>query len=136
MLPLQNTASAHEVEAEDPAFLESLTNNSNTSWTSILRRIQFKLDTGAEVSGISETTYHKPDKTPLQKPSRSLQGPAGQLLTVLGQFIRRVSYAKRSSNEVIFVVYGLKNNLLGFPAIKNLCLIKKVDSTTTTTTVI
>ena len=133
-------ASAHEVEAEDPAFLGTLTNNSNTSWSSTLRiagkRIQFKLDTGAEVTAISETTYHKLGKIPIQKPSRSLQGPAGQSLTVLGQFTRRVSHSKRSSNEVIFVVRGLKNNLLGFPAIKNLHLIKKVDSTTTTTTAI
>lgn len=134
-------ASAQEVEAEDPAFLGALTNNnSDTSWTSNLRiagrRIQFKLDTGAEVTAISETTYHKLDKIPLRKSSRPLQGPAGQSLTVLGQFTRRVSYAKRSSNEVIFVVRGLKNNLLGLPAIQNLHLIKKVDSTTTTTTAI
>ena len=133
-------ASAHEVEAEDPAFLGALINSSDNSWTSILRiagkRIQFKLDTGAEVTAISETTYHKLDKIPLQKSSRSLQGPAGQSLTVLGQFTRRVSYAKRSSNEVIFVVCGLKNNLLGLPAIQNLRLVKKVDSTTSTTTAI
>ena len=105
-------ASAHEVEAEDPAF--------DISWTSNLRiagrRIQFKLDTGAELTAISEATYHKLDKIPLQKSSRSLQGPAGQSLTILGQFTRRVSYTKRSSNEVIFLVHGLKNNLLGLPA--------------------
>ena len=126
-------ASAHEVEAEDPAFLGALINSSDNSWTSNLRiagkRIQFKLDTGAEVTAISETTYHKLDKIPLQKSSRSLQGPAGQSLTVLGQFTRRVSYAKRPNNEVIFVVRGLKNNLLGLPAIQNLRLVKKVDST-------
>ena len=80
-------ASAHEVEAEDPAFLGALINSSDNSWTSNLRiagkRVQFKLDTGAEVTAISETTYHKLDKIPLQKSSRSLQGPAGQSLTVL-----------------------------------------------------
>ena len=118
-------ASAHEVEAEDPAFLGALTNNnSDTSWTSNLRiagrRIQFKLDTGAEVTVISGTTYHKLDKIPLRKSSRPLQGPTGQSLTVLGQFTRRVSYTKISSNEVIFVVRGLKNNLLGLPAIPEL----------------
>lgn len=133
-------ASAHEVEAQETAFLGTLTSNGDTSWTSTLRiagkRIQFKLDTGAEVTAISESTYQKLSKIPLQKPSRSLQGPAGQSLTVLGQFTRRISHAKRSSNEVIFVVRGLKNNLLGFPAIKNLCLINKIDSTTTTTATI
>ena len=122
-------SSAHEVEAEDPAFLGALINNSDISWTSNLRiagrRIQFKLDTGAKVTTISETTYYKLE---------SLQGLAGQSLTVLGQFTRRVSYAKRSSKEIIFVVRGLKNNLLGLPAIHNLHLIKQVHSTTTTTT--
>ena len=43
-------ASAHEVEAEDPAFLGVLQGNSDSSWTSTLRiagkRIQFKLDMG------------------------------------------------------------------------------------------
>ena len=83
-------ASAHEVEAEDPAFLGTLINDSNTSNLRIAgRRIQFKLDTGAEVTVISETTYDKLDKIPLQKSSRSRQGPAGQSLTVLGQFTKR-----------------------------------------------
>ena len=56
-------ASAHEVEAEDPAFLGALINSSDNSWTSNLRiagkRIQFKLNPGAGVTVISETTYTK-----------------------------------------------------------------------------
>ena len=74
-------ASAHEVEAEDSAFLGVLTGNGDTSRTSMLKiagmRIEFKLDTGAEVTTISETTYHKLDKIPLQKATRCFQGPAG-----------------------------------------------------------
>ena len=112
-------ASAHEVEAEDPAFLGALINNSDNSWTNNLRiagrRIQVKLDMGAKLTAISETIYHNLDKIPPQKSSRSLQG--SQSLTLLGQFTRRVSYAKRSSTEVIFVVCDLKNNLLRLPAI-------------------
>lgn len=52
--------SACEVEADDQG---TLTNNSDASWTSTLKiagkRIQFKLDTGAEVTAISEATYNK-----------------------------------------------------------------------------
>ena len=52
-------ASANEVQAEDLAFLGALINNSDVSWTSNLkiagRRIQFKLDTEAEVTAIFET---------------------------------------------------------------------------------
>ena len=39
--------------------------------------------------------------------------------------------SKTSSNEVVYVVQGLKCNLLGFPAIQNLRLIQWVDSVTT-----
>ena len=86
------------------------------------------------MTAISESAYQKLSKIPLQKPSKSLQGPAGESLTVLGQFTRRITFAKRSSNERIFIVRGLKNNLLGFPAIKNLHIINKIDLMTTTPT--
>ena len=33
---------------------------------------------------------------------------------------------------ILIVVQGLKNNLLGFPAIQNLCLIKQADSVSAT----
>ena len=36
--------------------------------------------------------------------------------------------SQSSSNEVIFVVQGLKSNLLEFPAIQNLGLIKQLNS--------
>ena len=64
-------ASAHEVEAEDPAFLGVLQGTNDSSWTSTLRiagkRIHFKLDTGAEVTAISETTYYRWTKSPYRE---------------------------------------------------------------------
>ena len=62
----------------------------------------------------------------LQKAIRPLQGPAGQPLKVLGQFTSHTQ-TKSSTSEMIYVVQGLKSNLLGFPAIQNLRLIHRVD---------
>ena len=86
---------------QDSAFLGSLSGDNETadSWTTTLRvagrRIQFKLDTGAEVTAISESTYQKLGHIRLQKSSRSLFGPAGQSLTVLGQFMKEIAHRKK-----------------------------------------
>ena len=132
-------ASARVVEADqESAFLGSVTEQNQVQWTTTLRiarkNVRFKLDTGAEVTAISEATYRTLGRIKLYPPKRSLQGPSGQKLTVLGQFTRKISHTKRVSEEVIFVVRGLSNNLLGLPAIQNLRLIRKIDSTTTTPT--
>ena len=47
--------------------------------------ISFKLDTGAEVTAITEKSYQSLGKPQLSKPSRVLCGPARQPLEVLGQ---------------------------------------------------
>ena len=129
-------ASANSMESQqDSAFLGSVSADNETSWTTTLRvaggRIDFKLDTGAEVTAISEKTYRTLGRLKLQQPSRPLLGPVGQSLTVLGHFTKKIAYRKKSARQTIFVVRGLRNNLLGFPAIKSLRLLKKVESMTT-----
>ena len=126
-----------EAHSQDAAFLGPVETENQSTWTSTLRMagedIQFKLDTGAEVTAVSEATYRKLRRVYLQKANRPLLGPAGQPLKVLGQFTKKVTHKKSkiSSNEVVYVVQGLKSNLLGFPAIQNLRLIQRVDSVTT-----
>ena len=130
---------AASTNSMESAFLGSVSTDNETSWTTTLRvtgkRIQFKLDTGAEVTAISENTYRTLGRIKLQQPTRSLLGPVGQSLTVLGQFTTKIALRKRSARQTIFVVRGLKNDLLGFPAIKSLHLLKKVDSMTTLKTI-
>ena len=46
----------------------------------------FKIDTGAEVSAISETAFDRLPNVKLEKCSRKLYGPAMSPLYVLGQF--------------------------------------------------
>ena len=66
----------------------------------------FKLDTGAEVTAVSQETHQRLGKPPLQTPEKLLCGPSGQPLPVK----------------------GLKTNLLGLPAITVLDLAVRVDS--------
>ena len=55
----------------DAAFLGPVTAESESTWTRTLRvagkKIQFKLDTGAEVTAVTEATYHVLGRVNLQK---------------------------------------------------------------------
>jgi len=73
----------------DTAFLDAVTSDSHTaSWTSTIMveetNCNFKLDTGAEATAITEDTYKLLPNVVLQKPMKILQGPAKQCLEVLG----------------------------------------------------
>lgn len=89
----------------------------------------FKLDTGAEVSAISEQTYQHIGEPELHTP---LSGPSQQPLEVLGQFVGTLTHNSNVSKQKVFVVKHLKTNLLGLPAIKALHLAARVDTTSAT----
>ena len=67
-----------------------MTGNQNLSWKEEVytnkHPIQLRLDTGAEVTAISETAFANIKNSQLQKASRVLLGPAQKKLEVLGQF--------------------------------------------------
>ena len=117
----------------DAAFLGAVSSEQDTAWTCTLlideKEISFKLDTGAEVTAISEETYRTLGGKPLEKPSKALYGPTCQSLKVLGQFTGTLEHQKHSSPQTIFVVHGLKTNLLGLPAITSLELLQRVNAT-------
>jgi NTP pyrophosphatase (non-canonical NTP hydrolase) len=87
----------------------------------------FKIDTGAEVTAISEKAYHHIGSSPLQTSSIALNGPAKHSLEVMGQFTGTLQYKKRSSRETIYVIRGLQSNLLGLPAISSLKLALRIN---------
>ena len=128
-------ASTGEVEAEEEgaAFLGTLSSGSSSSWRSTVslndKAVEFKLDTGAEVTAVSEETYKRVYGKRLQRSMRVLYGPSYQSLQVLGQFRGRLTVKNLSRQETIFVVRGLKNNLLGLPALTALKLVQRVEST-------
>ena len=92
--------------------------------------VNFKLDTGAEVTAISERVYETlADPMPLEQ---TLFGPGRTPLHVIGQFSSMFTYNGRTSQHTVFVIKGLRNNLLGFPAITALNMAVRVDTIQTT----
>ena len=64
----------------------------------------------------------------LQKPTKILYGPARHTLDILGQFMTTLKHEQHTSLQPVFVIRGLKNNLLGLPAIIALQLICRASS--------
>ena len=87
------------------------------------------MDTGAEVTVIAEATWNSLDSAkPLQQPDVSLCGPDCTQLKILGKIPLDLAYNGTSCTQPVYVVQNLKNNLLGFPAIKALSLLSHVES--------
>ena len=129
-------ASATHEMSLDTTFLDTVTKKegkSSKSWfTDLLlegQEISFKLDTGTEVTAISEQAYRSMKGTALEKPSKALYGPAHHALDVQGQFTASLVHREHSTSQTIFVVRGLKTNLLGLPAIRSLELLQMVAAT-------
>ena len=91
------------------------------------QEVEFKLDTGAEVTVISEATLSTLSDVQLKKPTKALYGPTKSPLKVIGQFTGCFQYQTTSCKFHIFVVKDLKINLLGLSAITALNLIARVQ---------
>ena len=132
------TKQVSEVSSEsllDTAFLDMVTAKQTSAWFATLtlneRETHFKLDTGAEVTAISEETYLNIRKPQLTAPEKTLYGPSRQPLKTLGQFWGNLSHKGKAVQQRVYVVDGLKTNLLGLPAISALGLAVRVDATET-----
>ena len=105
----------------DDNFLGAVDSKQKTQWLTEVNvndvMVTFNIDTGAEVSAISETTLKQLQPVQLKKPSRNLNGPAMSCLEVMGQFTANLIYKHTSCKQTVFVVKDLKQNLLGLPAI-------------------
>ena len=129
----KGVAAASELQTEDLAFLGALAAEGNSTWRSTVNLngtdIQFKLDTGAEVTAVSAQTCKALGLMgKLQAAGKVLYGPSRQSLRVIGQFPGELRYKEHTYSETIFVVRGLKNDLLGLPALDALQLVKKVEA--------
>ena len=123
-----------EVEGDvDAAFLGELGSTQTTAWLTTLNlnghSTQFKLDTGAEVTAISEKTYKALQRPQTSAPMKTLYGPSRQPLHCIGHFLGKFCCKGKTSTQSVFVVRGLKTNLLGLPAITALKLAARVDAT-------
>ena len=119
-------------DALGTAFLGTVgVSNSDRAWFSYIRlgdkEIQFKLDTGAEVTAISEKVFQTLPNILLQRPVKWLYGPNRKALQVIGQFECTLSVNHRSTSQTVFVVRELRNNLIGLPAIEALQPVTRIE---------
>ena len=116
-----NQHSVHSETSIDTAFLDVMTGTDQSSWTVEIsltnHLIQFKLDTGAEVTTVSDQVFSSLCNIKLQKTSKVLLGPARQKLEAIGQFDGHFVHKGETCQHTVFVVKGLKTNLLGLPTI-------------------
>eukprot|EP00731_Ephydatia_muelleri_P015748 Em0009g172a len=109
---------------------------SSETWRVKLRlcgqMLEFKLDTGAEVSAISDAAFKTLRGSKLKSPKKTLYGPARTPLKVIGQLEWELSHQGKTTNQPVYVVKDLKTNLLGLPAILALDLVARVEETVET----
>ena len=128
-----------KVECDDDVFIATVDGHvpvvdaGENPWTVTIDintvPVQFKIDTGADVSVISELTFQGLSRVDLQPTRRSLTGPSQLPLPVCGQSTSLLEHGnKEVEEEKIFVVKGLKTALIGCPAIEALSLVARVNS--------
>ena len=90
--------------------------------------IEFKIDTGADVSVISESVFKQVQGVSLQSAAIPLSGAGQQSLLVLGKFTGTLTHQASVIKEEIFVVEKLQKALLGKPATEALNLVARVNA--------
>jgi hypothetical protein len=88
---------------------------------------QFKIDTGADSSVVPKYVFKKLKNIKLVKADKILFGPGQKQLQVIGKFKCELKAKSAKSNQELYVVKGLRNSLLGRPAIQSLGLLLKSD---------
>ena len=121
------------MEAEDVAFLDNVSpGKQETIWLATVdlngKQTPFKLDTGAEVTAISDGTHERLGKPTLDRTDKLLYGPSRQLLQVLGMFTGTFNHKGIQTQQPVYVVKSLRRNLLGLPAITSLKLAARMDA--------
>ena len=120
------SASTDEVTL-DTAFLGAVTADKDAWQVTITmegENTEFKLDTGAEITAISTATYQVCHEPLLERSSRPVFGPTCQKLTVIGQTCVNMEYRGVTTKQTVYVIEGLKSNLLGLPAIQELNILQ------------
>ena len=88
--------------------------------------IEFHIDTGAEVTVITEALYHKVGSPSLTVSDQTLKGANNQSLCVKGMFVGHFYYCDTYTDQHCYVIRDLAKPLLGRPAIEKLNLLARV----------
>ena len=122
----------------ESTFLDTLNGKHASAWFCTVelnkKDTQFKLDTGAGVTAISEKTHSFLQKPLLTVPDKILYGLSRQPLKILGQFKGTFRHKGVTAQQPVYLVNGLKINLLGLPAITAMKLACRLSATVTDTT--
>ena len=119
-------------DATECAFLGTLSNDgdSHNAWTITLilegKPITMHIDTGAEVTVISQQTWKSVGQPELLPSDRTLRGPDRRAISTLGRLTGTFKMGTQQAEEEIYVVKGLSKSLLGRPSISNLGLVKRI----------
>ena len=89
--------------------------------------VQFKIDTGADVSAIPESVFKQLQDVSLSHSDHCLTGPSQHQLQVAGQFKATLKYGTKKTTEKSFVVIQLQRLLLGCPGTQSLNHIARVN---------
>ena len=130
------SAKVSNIEAgEEDVFLGTVGDSrsaSNEPWVATVNvngtPIELLIDTGAEVTVMSEETWMQVGKPTLSPPGRTLRGPSSHKLSTTGKFMAELSMSNRSATAEVYVVRGLHKPLLGRPAIEKLHLVSRISS--------
>ena len=124
------TREVRHIEDEDMPTLGSVLEiNSVNSWnTEILvnqKKMEFRIDTGADVSVIPDRCFK--DTKVLKKTDKKLYGPGGAKLEIVGVFTASLEKNNSHTEQDLYVIKGLKKPLLGKPAIEALKVVEMVQ---------
>ena len=90
---------------------------SHSSWNATIggnyKAVTFKLDTGAEVTAITEPAFFQLRDILSQAPTETLHGPDQQPLKILGQVTLTLTSKGQACTHNVYVVRDLEQNLLG-----------------------
>ncbi len=120
-----------DIEEEiDSLFLgavdgESKNNSFEVSMQTKMGSIDFKVDTGADVTVIAEKELEKLgiSKDSLKKTNKKLIGPGGQRLKCLGFTHITFTWGNFKARQICYIIKDLQKNLLGKPTIRELHII-------------
>ena len=84
------------------------------------------------MTAVSDAAFRTLRGPKLTSPKKTLCGPARTPLEVVGQLEGQLSYQGKTTNQPVYVVKGLKINLLGLPAILALDLVARIEETVET----
>ena len=126
-----------EVNTEQKDFLGAIhvdtadIDHKEKPWTAAIelneRMLTFKIDTGADVTVISQSDYNEEKDGPLSPPSKQLTGPSHEALDVRGQFSGQFQRNTLQTTQDVYMVRGLHKPLLGRPAIEALNVVALVN---------